>query len=275
MPTKVIRLKNEYSFLDINGAEPTLSCYLHEGSAPDALPRPALIVCPGGGYWGCAYGEGEPVAIEFTKAGLNCFVLTYSCRPHVFPQALREVAAAVDYIHRNAESLGVDSSRVAIMGFSAGGHLSASYSTMYDDPAVREVIDSKPVQASVLCYPVISAEPDFCHISSIQTLTGHDILTDDDIAHFSAEKHVSSATPPAFLWHTAADNVVPVRNSLEYALNLRKNGVNYEMHIFPEGGHGLGLCNNPDLKGYDAKSQEYAAVWVDMAKNWLKKIFDI
>lgn len=269
---KRYELSKEYPRIAQNGAAPFLRCYLQENCDS---PRPALVVCPGGGYWGCSESEAEPVALEFFDTGFHTFVVNYSCHPHIFPQALCDVAAAVELIHTHAEEWNLDKTKIAILGFSAGGHLAASYSVMYNDPQVKAVIDSKPVQASVLCYPVISAEPEFAHMGSIRSLSGHNEPTEEDIAHFSAEKHVNQSTPPSFLWHTAADNVVPVRNSLEYATALKANGINFELHIFPEGGHGLDLCKNPERDECDKAAQQVASAWVPLAKTWLKNTFDI
>ncbi len=268
---KRFELAKEYPQISKNGAEPFLRCYLQEDCK---RPSPALIICPGGGYSCCAEGEGERVALEFFKTGFHIFILNYSVCPHVFPQAMCEVAAAVDLVQKHSDEWMLDGGKIAIMGFSAGGHLAASYSAMYNDPAVKAVIDSAPVQASVLCYPVITADPAFCHLGSMQNLTGKQALTDEDITHFSVEKQVNAATPPAFLWHTAADNVVPVRNSLEYAMALKNNGVNFEMHIFPEGGHGLDICQDTERDEYNLTAQATAAAWVPLAQNWLKRIFE-
>ena len=154
-----VSLKEHFAFL--NGSDPALEAYLPYNMTEmcrENQRRPSVLICPGGGYVMCSQREAEPVALQYLKEGYNVFILWYSVAPQRFPQPLREAAAAVELIHRNAEVWNCDEGRVAILGFSAGGHLAALYSNAYDWPEVREVLpESKPVQASVLCYPVISA----------------------------------------------------------------------------------------------------------------------
>ena len=126
----------------------TLTGYVQQTSS--ALPNlnvcPAVLICPGGGYVMCSQRESEPVALNFLPEGYNVFVLTYSVAPHRFPTQLREVAAAMELIYANAAAWHCDTERVAIMGFSAGGHLAAHYSTCFDCPQVREIFpDSKNI----------------------------------------------------------------------------------------------------------------------------------
>ena len=148
----------------------------------------------------------------------------------------------MELIRRNADAWNCDPDRVAIMGFSAGGHLAAHYSTSFDCPEVREVFPhSHPVKASILCYPVITADPAFTHMGSIINLSGHDPITAEDTARFSCEKLVTDHTPPAFLWHTAEDGLVPVEQSIRFAQSCADHGVPVELHVFPFGPHGLGL----------------------------------
>ena len=170
-----VSLKENFAFL--NGSEAVLEAYLPYNMTEmcrEHQRRPCVLICPGGGYAMCSQREAEPVALQYLKEGYNTFVLWYTVAPKHFPHALREVAASVELIHRNAEAWNCDESFVAILGFSAGGHLAALYSNAYDWPEVREVLpESKPVQASVLCYPVISADPAVAHMGSFECLIGH------------------------------------------------------------------------------------------------------
>ena len=219
----------------------------------------------------CSQREAEPVALQYLKEGYNAFVLWYTVAPKHFPHALREVAASVELIHRNAEAWNCDESLVAILGFSAGGHLAALYSNAYDWPEVREVLpESKPVQASVLCYPVISADPAVAHMGSFECLLGHLPLTAEETERFSCDRLVRDTTPPAFLWHTSEDNCVPVQNSLRYATALADHHVPFELHIFPYGYHGMSLCTRETLDGEITPGMQHAQCWVEESCRWLK-----
>lgn len=273
MRSETIHLKNHFPFLGENGCDPTLEIYLPQNMTEmgrQNQKRPSILICPGGGYAGVSQREGEPIGLHFLPEGYNVFILTYSVCPNRFPTQLREVAAAMELIHRNAEVWSCDPGRVAIMGFSAGGHLAAHYSTCYNCPEVREVFPSSfPVSASILCYPVITADPKYAHMGSIINLSGHDPITAEDIAKFSCEKQVTDHTPPAFLWHTAADNGVPVMNSLLYAGALADRDIPFELHVYPFGCHGLATVDEHTNNGLDEKTA-HAAAWLPALKKWLK-----
>ena len=206
--------------------------------------------------------------------GYNVFVINYSVAPHRFPCQLREVAAVMELIYKNADAWNCDTEKIAIIGFSAGGHLAAHYSTMYDCKEVREVFpDSKPVNASVLSYPVISADRDFAHMGSFKNLLGHE-PDEQEVKYFSCNNNVKENTPPAFLWHTAEDNSVPVKNSLVYAEALAKYKIPFELHVFPYGAHGLSTCDDQSCDNIN-DIHKYNTVWIDNAKKWLRLIFKI
>ena len=271
-----IELKKHFTFLGENGNNPTLDIYLPYNMVEmnrQNQKRPCLLVLPGGGYGMCSERESEPIAIHFLPEGFNVFVLTYSVAPNRFPTQIIEVAAAMEVIHENAEKWNCDVNRIAVMGFSAGGHLAAHYSTMYDCKEVRGVFkDSKRPDASVLCYPVITSDFTTTHQGSFINLTGHNNLTPEEAEKLSCEKHVSATTPPAFIWHTAEDNVVPVENSIIYAKALAKYKIPFELHIFPFGGHGLSTC---DKHTCDEVTNiiNYNSAWLDDLKKWFNIIF--
>ena len=273
-----LHLKDHFGFLGENGADPVLEIYLPYNMTEmnrQNQKRPCMVVCPGGGYSMCSQRESEPVALHFLPEGFNVFVITYSVAPHRFPAQLREVAAVMELIFKNAEEWNCDTEKVAIIGFSAGGHLAAHYSTMYNCKEVREVCpESKSVNASVLSYPVITADPEVAHKGSFNNLLGHYPETKEELEYFSCDCQVDENTPPAFIWHTAEDNCVPVQNSLRYATALANHKIPVELHIYPFGGHGLSTCdaetvNNP------TEIENYNSVWLDSVKKWLKLIFKI
>lgn len=272
MRYEILHLKDFFPALGENGRDATLAAYLPDNLTEmgrDNEAHPSLLICPGGAYCFCSQREAEPIALHFLTEGFNVFILYYSVNPYRFPAQLCEVAAAMELIHKNAAAWHCDAARTAIMGFSAGGHLAAHYSTAYDCPEVRALFpDSKPVQASILCYPVITADPAWTHLGSFDALTGKTERTPEEIQKFSCDKLVTEHTPPAFLWHTAADGSVPVMNSLLYAQALAAHKIPFELHVYPEGEHGLATSDARTLDKV-LPEHEYAHAWLDCAKKWL------
>ena len=270
---QVIQLKDRFPFLGDNGRNPDVTLYLPDPMTEmgrDNWKRPCLVICPGGGYGMCSQREAEPIAFHFLPEGYNVFIIRYSVAPHRFPNQLREVAAVMELIYENADLWHCDTNRIAIMGFSAGGHLAAHYSTCYNIPEVRQVFpESKPVQASVLCYPVISSNHKTAHMGSFKNLLGLDDPTDEQTKPYSCELRVTEHTPPAFLWHTAADNVVPVANSLCYARALADHNIPFALHIYPAGWHGLATVD-PQTNGELPAEFLCAGQWLEEARKWLR-----
>lgn len=276
MNTQVIHLKERFPFLGENGCDPTLTVYIQENMIKMGWAekkRPAILVCPGGGYTLVSEREAEPVALNLLPWGYNVFVLDYSVAPHTFPTQLREVAAAMELIYENQDSWHVDTDKIAILGFSAGGHLAGHYSNCYDIPEVRQLFpESKAVNASILCYPVITADPRHCHLGSFQNLTGHEALTPEEIEKYSLDKQVSDQTPPTFLWHTATDGGVPVMNTILYAQALAEHKRPFAVHIYPLGPHGLSTSDEQTMD-IITPGMVHAADWLDALKKWLKLTF--
>ncbi|MBR4286696.1 MAG: alpha/beta hydrolase [Clostridia bacterium] len=271
-----IELKNNFDFLGNNGKNPTLDIYLPYNMVEmnrQNKKRPCLVVLPGGGYGGCSEREAEPIALHFLPEGFNVFVLTYSVAPHRFPSQITEVAAAMELIYANAEKWNCDTNKIAVMGFSAGGHLAAHYSTMYDCKEVREAFpNSKRPDASVLCYPVITSDFTTTHQGSFINLSGHETLTPEEAEYYSCEKQVKATTPPAFLWHTAEDGCVPVVNSILYAKALAEHKIPFELHIYPYGGHGLSTSDKHTVDDV-TDIVKYNSQWLDSLKKWFSIIF--
>lgn len=235
----------EYSYPLANGFIPNLVSYLHE----DDELRSAMIVVPGGGYSIVSPSEGEIVAKKFYAAGYQAFVLTYTT--NIFQtsplkrQPLMDLSRAIRIIRKNATVWNIESSRVAICGFSAGGHLCADacvhYQDIKDDESVYGSISNRP-DAAVLCYPVITSGK-YAHRDSFVSLLGVD-ATEEELEYESLEKQVTEDTPPCFLWQTATDDLVPVQNSLLFAQALQERGIPYALHIFSDGVHGLSLADS-------------------------------
>ena len=276
MYCETLHLKERYPFLGENGCDPTLELYIPENLKEldrACEKRPSVLLLPGGGYRFVSRREAEPVAMHLLTLGFNVFILTYSVAPHAFPIQLREVAAAMELVWENSDKWYTDPEKIAIMGFSAGGHLAAHYTNRYNCPEVRDVFpESKPVAASVLAYPVITADPAYSHRGSFEKLNGGSYPeTEDKIAFYSCDKMVSERTPPTFLWHCTGDKVVPVQNSILYAMALAENKVQFRMEIFPEGKHGMSTCDRvtTDLLSPQADA---VRVWLEEVKQWLLEV---
>lgn len=227
-------------------------------------PRGAVLVCPGGGYTNRAAHEQHPIAERYRDAGFHAFVLQYRVHPNLHPAPLLDVSRALRLIRHNANRWGLDPQRIAVCGFSAGGHLTASLGVHYglDVLDVGDALDGVSCRpdALILSYAVLSGKA-FRHEGSFTNLLG----PDPDPALFalmSLEDHVTPDTPPAFLWHTADDPVVPVANSLFFAQALSHSHVPFELHIYPSGPHGLGLAPNAP----------HIATWMDLSIEWLNSM---
>ena len=239
-----------YTEFSPDQAQPSLKPYPVEGA------KGAVVVCPGGGYVMKADHEGGPIAEAINQAGVSAYVLDYRVRPCHREAPLSDARRAI----RLVRSMGYE--KVAILGFSAGGHLCCSAATLYDagDPDAEDPVErlsSRP-DGFIPCYPVASFTA-FRHQGSVNALLGDAFEDYDLLKRFSAELQVTRDTPPAFIWHTAADEAVPVQNSLNLAQALVRCGVPVELHIFPEGHHGLGL----------APGDPVVSQWMPLLQKWL------
>lgn len=249
--------------------QPELHTYLLDESNV-AQQRPAVIICPGGGYGFTSKREGEPVALQYNAKGFQAFVLWYSVAPDVWPTALLELAYSLAYVRSHAKEWGIHPDKIIIEGFSAGGHLAASLATFWNREFVwkplgveREMI--KP-NGAILSYPVITSG-EYAHRGSFENLLGD--RYEELLEFVSLEKQVGKQNPPTFIWHTYTDQAVPVENSLFFVEALRKYQIPVELHIFPEGPHGLSLANRETIS--EPGEKEYPAVqsWMNLSCTWI------
>ncbi|MEI6218392.1 MAG: alpha/beta hydrolase, partial [bacterium] len=213
-----------------------------------AITERYAVRLPGGGYGGLAEHEGKGYAEFFVNAGIACFVVKYRLGTQGFrhPAMLEDALAAISTIRSSAAEFGVNPKKIGVMGSSAGGHLTAHALVAWNRYNSSESL--RP-DFGILCYPVIMSRGEFCHQGSMMNLLGENPAAEllDEVA---CEQHVTRETPPCFIWHTAADDGVPVENSMGFASALRRNGVSFELHVYAKGAHGLGL-NAPFAWGSD------------------------
>ncbi|MCX6983491.1 MAG: alpha/beta hydrolase [Lentisphaerae bacterium] len=266
---------------DGDGFQPYMESFLLKTPTPAG----AVIVLPGGGYAGKMISyEGRDVCTRFNKEGFHSFMLEYRVAPNRYPAPLVDVAEAVRTVRRNAAKWKIKPDKIAVLGFSAGGHLAASACVHYGlaeslisdkksnsgyHPAghaldgitcyLQENVSARP-DAGILCYPVISSGK-FGHAGSFKNLLGEN-PSDELIKKMSLEFNVHQNAPPVFLWHTANDGGVPVENSLLFAEALSLHKVPFELHIYPDGPHGMGMGGD----------DPHVATWVDLCVEWLRKM---
>lgn len=221
---------------------PTLEAYLPE---KDKASGTAVIICPGGGYSVIVYnGEGVSAAKEFAKKGIAAFVLKYRLPDdsimvdkNIGP--LQDAQQAIKLVRDNATKWGVDTGKIGIMGFSAGGHLASTEATHYKEVLIENSSNtSLRPDFQILVYPVISMQDNLTHKDSRKQLLGKN-PSKDIIDLYSNELQITETSPPAYITHAADDNVVDVDNSINYFEALRHKKVPVEMHIYPKGGHGF------------------------------------
>ena len=233
---------------------------------------PCMVVCPGGGYNMTSEREADVIGTQFLAEHYRVFVVRYSVAPNSFPQQIREVAGVMELIYKYADEWNADTSKIAIVGFSAGGHLVAQYTNRYDCPEIREIFpESKPVQASILSYAVLTADPQYTHGETVFNYVGGHTPISMEEKGCSCELLISEKTPPTFLWHTAEDAVVPVENSLLYAKALRAHKVPFELHIYPYGPHGLATADELTYLQIEERNRR-AHKWLEDVKSWLRLV---
>ena len=225
--------------------------------------RPAVIVCPGGGYVYCSAREGEPVALRYAAKGFHAFVLRYSTGFEAKEFApWKEVDWAIGYIREHAESWHIDPEKIVTCGFSAGGHVAFAAGLMGEN---------KP-NSMVLNYPAVQL-PNLPGVDyMIKLLTGKDTSTEEDSQYVSLLNHVTKDAPPVFLAATAEDFLTNF-GALPVAQKYASLGLGYELHIFQHGPHGYSLADETSCDGSSQMLNASYAKWLDMSADWLHKLF--
>ncbi|MDC7241593.1 MAG: alpha/beta hydrolase [Spirochaetales bacterium] len=241
----------------------------------DSVDKPCILICPGGGYTRTSPREAEPVAMAYNREGFHALILHYRVAPHRHPQPLLDLSNTMALLRQNAGDLGVDPERIAVCGFSAGGHLTASLGVFWDREYLQNGICSSPglnrPDALILSYPVITSG-EHAHRGSFENLLGEEAAP-SDLEKMSLEKQAGPQTPPCFIWHTADDQAVPVENSLLFAGALRKKDIPFELHIYPSGPHGLSLATKETDESEDGSMTiPHVAGWLDLSARWFRTL---
>lgn len=270
MKAYTVELKEKYPFLQGGTLQCILGAYPMD-DANDAWKRPAVIVVPGGGYFMASKREGEPIAASFLAQGFQAFVLDYLVRPDGvrYPEQLLELSAAVDYVKKNAKEMSVNADEIFVVGFSAGGHLTANLAVEYGSVSEKAgcALDCKPTAVG-LAYPVISKihghEDSFCNL-----LYGY---TEEEQAELlktlNLNEAVTERTAPAFIWSTRTDQTVPCDNAIRYAQALSDHGVDFELHVYPRGQHGLSTARREIC--VENECLETVAPWIDACAKFFR-----
>lgn len=243
----------------IGQEEPTITPYLLDGGEV----HPAVIVFPGGGYMGLADHEAGPIAEMFNQAGFHVFVVKYRLSPYRFEAILSDGLEAVRYVRKNAAVLCVDPKKIAVCGFSAGGHLACMVSELFDEP-LGSGVSARP-DAAVLCYPVLELGEE-THFSTRETIVAYGDR-EERMQKYGPDKRVHAGMPPVFIWHTEADEAVLAGGTLRFCLAMQEANLPYELHMFPEGQHGLGLGN------LEWAPCPHISQWASLAVNFLHMVF--
>lgn len=226
----------------------TLTVYLQEvgGEFRNVVKRPAMLVLPGGGYQMCSDREADPVAMPYLKAGYQVFILRYSVRADaVWPNPLEDYEQAMELIRSRAEEWNLYADKVAVIGFSAGGHLAAAAATM---------AKNRP-NAAILGYAVTSEDVKGCNKTAPDTIC-----------------EVDFDTCPCFLFATRTDNIVPIANSIRFMEALDQYGIAFESHIYSHGPHGFSTCDT-SVQHKDTVISSRVPNWVADSISWLKDVF--
>lgn len=224
--------------------------------------RPAIMICPGGGYLYCSPREGEPVALGYAAKGYHAFILRYSTGHDCAGfSPLEEISWAVGYLREHADEWNIDADKILSCGFSAGGHLAMAAGLMAENK----------VNGMILGYPAVTI-PNMPGAFMLQLLSGKKDVTDEDAETFNLLNKITKDAPPVFLVATAED-LLTTYGALPVANKYAELGLFYELHIFQHGPHGYSLANEVAADGSSQVLNSSFATWQDMSVEWLKKVF--
>lgn len=239
--------------------------------------RPAIVVVPGGGYNYCSQRESAPVSLRFSLQGYQTFVLEYHCgEDSEYPSPLVDIALALAHIRANAAEYDIDPDRIAVLGFSAGGHLSALLGSLWHTPELSQLTGLEPAEmqpnALILGYPV-------ANLKALSDLMAAKAEPEDKFGAmlrvYSEAKDpmclVNDQIPPMFLFTTLGDDLIPAEHTFAYAQRLFEAEISLEFHMFSEGGHGLGSADG--LSNHGRFYPKRLGAWFDLAVNWLNANF--
>lgn len=263
-----IEFKNSNAFIE----QYELS-YNNDFANEQPLLKPGLLIIPGGAYRYCSDREAEPIAIRMLAEGFNCFVLRYTCEV-AYPTPYKEVAFALDYLKQHHKEFHLLDKNLSLVGFSAGGHLAASYATTYQEIAKLINVNKENVKpfALILGYPVLTlVDEQNTHKETRRIITGDN---PELIKKLSVEKNVTDDFPPTYIFSTKEDQAVPVQNSLVLIEELKKHNIAYEAHIFEKGIHGGSLFTRAVYPVFTKQNQEAEAnsIWISEAAEFLNKL---
>jgi acetyl esterase/lipase len=238
-----------------------------------------MVIFPGGGYaFVCSDREGEPIALNYLAKGVNAFVVKYSVGENaVFPRQLLDAARAFVYVKEHGEEFHINPERIFVCGFSAGGHLAGSLTTIHSYAEEILSLDKdycKP-KGAVLSYPVVSAYTP-THTLSFENLykKSYDTLTKEEKDFVSLEKNINLDTPPMFIWHTSLDTTVPPAGSLNLARAFTSLGRAVAFYLYPYGKHGAAMANELTSIGACGRFEPIpeAEEWFLNSVNWMKTV---
>jgi dipeptidyl aminopeptidase/acylaminoacyl peptidase len=226
----------------------------------DDQPRPFLLILPGGGYEYTSWREAQPVVNAFASEGYHTGIYYYREEKLIHPHTHIEAKELIEQLRSDPRV-----SKIFLVGFSAGGHLTATIMTYYP----------QLIQAGILAYAPITSDIKYRHLGSLMNLLGPDI-TKEKAAEVSLELHVTQQTPPCFIFHTQDDAIVHVENALMFAEALRKHHVPFALHIYPEGLHGFSVGSDDVAYGEFSLEEfhhrfAYMKEWVELAKKFMRR----
>ena len=241
--------------------------------------RPLVLICPGGGYNHLSDREGELLALQYLSMGFHAAVLRYSVTPAVYPTPLSELAKAMATVRKHADEWHIEENKILVQGSSAGGHLAGLLGCYWNKEWLAEQIAEGNKEllrpnGLILSYPVITSG-EFAHRGSFDMLIGEAAdaqRREKLLEELSLEKQVTEDTPPTFIWHTYEDGAVPAENSLLFVQALRRKNIPVEFHLYPKGGHGLGLGTELTCSSSGKEIRPEINTWIHMAETFIRNL---